>query len=61
MGGAVRDIAHARTSIGEFIEQVYNRQRLHSALDFRSPMELEAEQPWAAAQQPKALAQAHCP
>jgi transposase InsO family protein len=60
-GSAYRDIAHARASIGEFIEQAYNRQRLHSALDYRSPMEFEAERPWAAAQQPKALAQAHCP
>jgi putative transposase len=30
---AYRDIVDARKRIGEFIERVYNRQRLHSALD----------------------------
>ena len=32
-GSAYRDAADARTRIGSFIEEVYNRQRLHSALD----------------------------
>ena len=36
-----RDIADARTRIGTFIEQVYNRQRLHSALDYLPPAEYE--------------------
>ena len=36
-----RDLADARTRIGEFIEQVYNRHRLHSALDYLSPLEFE--------------------
>lgn len=40
-GSAYRDDQDARSRIGEFIEQVYNRQRLHSALDYRSPMEYE--------------------
>jgi putative transposase len=31
-GRACRDLAEARGAIGGFIEQVYNRQRLHSAL-----------------------------
>lgn len=33
-GSDYRDLADARIRIGEFIEGVYNRQRLHSALDY---------------------------
>jgi transposase InsO family protein len=40
-----RDLADARTRIGDFIETVYNRQRLHSALRYLSPEEFEASQP----------------
>ncbi|MER9554390.1 IS3 family transposase [Mesorhizobium sp. M0323] len=36
-GLAHRDIDDATTRIGEFIEVVYNRQRLHSALNYLSP------------------------
>ena len=52
-GRAYRDIDHARSSIGAFIEQVYNRERLHSALAYRPPAEFEASLPprWAAAHQ----------
>jgi transposase InsO family protein len=39
--GSYDDLAHARNAIGQFIEEVYNRQRLHSALDYLSPMEFE--------------------
>jgi len=55
-GRAYRDLEHARGDIGDFIEEVYNRQRLHSALAYRSPMEFEDAnpEPWAAAQQPMA-------
>jgi putative transposase len=41
------DLEHLRANIAEFIEQYYNRQRLHSALGYRSPEEFEqqAERP----------------
>ena len=38
---AYQNIHHARSAIGSFIEEVYNRHRLHSALDYQSPMEFE--------------------
>jgi transposase InsO family protein len=38
---AYQNIDDARSAIGEFIENIYNRHRLHSALDYRSPMEFE--------------------
>ena len=37
------NLEHLRTNIKEFIEQYYNRQRLHSALGYRSPEEFERE------------------
>jgi transposase InsO family protein len=43
-GRLYRDLAHARAEIGQFIEAVYNRQRLHSALDYLSPEEFETQQ-----------------
>jgi transposase InsO family protein len=42
--GDYQDLDHARSAIGAFIEEVYNRQRLHSALAYQSPMEFEAKQ-----------------
>ena len=43
-GQAYRDRAEAEASIGPFIEEVYNRQRLHSALAYLTPEEFEAKQ-----------------
>lgn len=41
-GCSYRNLNQARSAIGAFIETIYNRQRLHSALDYRSPDEYEA-------------------
>jgi transposase InsO family protein len=38
-----QDLGHMRVNIKEFIEQYYNRQRLHSALGYRSPEEFERQ------------------
>ena len=37
------DLDHLRINVEEFIEQYYNRQRLHSALGYRSPEEFEQQ------------------
>ena len=44
-GRAYRNVAAARRSIARFLEEVYNRQRLHSALGCRPPVEFEAGLP----------------
>lgn len=35
------NLEEARTSIQEFVEKVYNKERLHSALGYRPPLEFE--------------------
>ena len=40
-----RDFADARQSIGQFLDVVYNRYRLHSALGYRTPADFEKGAP----------------
>ena len=36
-----RNLEEARPSIAEFLEKIYNQERLHSALGYRPPLEFE--------------------
>ena len=40
-----RNTAHARASVGEFLEKIYNEKRLHSSLQYLSPNEFERRHP----------------
>ena len=62
-GRDYRDLSQAREAISAFIEDVYNRRRLHSALAYRPPAEFEKnlQQLAAAARRPQAVANATCP
>jgi putative transposase len=44
-GRDYRDLEEARQAIGVFIEDVYNRRRLHSALGYQSPAKFETSLP----------------
>ena len=37
-----RNLDDAQASLGEFIDEIYNKRRLHSALGYRPPAEFEA-------------------
>jgi transposase InsO family protein len=38
-----RTLEDARASMGEFLDNIYNRERLHSALGYRPPLEFERQ------------------
>jgi putative transposase len=62
-GRPYRDADKARRAIGTFVEDIYNRQRLHSALGYRPPAEFEAHlpSPVAVVVQQQASANPTCP
>jgi transposase InsO family protein len=62
-GRSYRDLAQARQAIEFFLAEVYNRQRLHSALAYNAPAEIEANPALllGAAQRPAAVLNATCP
>ncbi|PNW31174.1 UNVERIFIED_CONTAM: hypothetical protein BEN50_20000 [Euhalothece sp. KZN 001] len=41
--GVFRDYRHARAAVFQYIEVWYNRQRLHSSLEYKTPVQAEEE------------------
>lgn len=62
-GSAYRDFVDAQSRLARFIEEVYNCQRLHSAVAYATPEEFENAQPRqrAAAQQSADASLDTCP
>jgi hypothetical protein len=50
-----RKLEELRDHVTEFIEQIYNLKRLHSALDYRSPIEFEKQHESGVAKMPATL------
>jgi putative transposase len=62
-GRSYRDLRQAREAIEHFLAEIYNRQRLHSALGYTPPAEYEEKSALlvGAAQRPPAAPNATCP
>jgi putative transposase len=46
-GRTYQSRSQARQAIFEYLETFYNRQRLHSSLEYQSPVQFEQQNTWA--------------